>query len=637
MARRNQRRASSGVALVVGLVVLAVGIVWGAGRLSGSDSSGGILSGASDDGGAATEGAAASGWAPMTPATLAAGTHVDLGGTSDDVALATLAVTVAEAPVVVTVDESSGPRFDEAATLASQLVAPVVIVGGDAATPADPTTATATEPDASSASPAATTSAEPASSDTPAPTVSVTGVDELLTQWGTSRVVAIGAPPSTTAQVHAVTVTAATPTAGDAASASEDADAESDDTATSDVIVDIPDEVTRMIEDATAASAAGASSPSATPSAAASATASDGASATAATTTSTTTSPLIVVRNDEGGTVAMRSDVTATSVTVGAPTAVWTDDDPRRDDELRAAVAAAPAGWVLAVPTDVRPAPTDADWGSVVVAAATAPELPGGGLVLFPDRVFVASYGNPSGPALGVMGERDAAGSIAFIEDLAAEYDGLFGPDVQVQPAFEIIATIASASAGEDGQYSRREDIDLLTEWVDAATEAGLYVVLDLQPGRIDFLTQAMEIEELLVRPNVGLALDPEWRLKPDQVHLQQIGTVTTAEVNQVSEWLAGVVRDNNLPQKLLIIHNFRISMLTDRQDLVDHPELATMVHVDGQGAQDDKDATYASITSEGPDFLWWGWKNFYDEDVGLRSPEDTADVEPQPNFISYQ
>lgn len=636
MARRNQRRASSGVALVVGLVVLAVGIVWGAGQLTGSDSTGGIFSGASEDGGGASEGAAASGWAPMTPATLAAGTHVDLGGTSDDVALATLAVTVAEAPVVVTVDEASGPRFDEAATLAGQLVAPVVIVGGGAATSADATTAAATEVDASSAvSPAATTSAAPASSDTPAPTVSVTGVDELLTQWGTSRVVAIGAPPSTTAQVHAVTVTTATTTAGDAASASEDPDAESDDTAASDIVVDIPDEVTRMVEDATAASVDGAASPAATPSADSSATASEGASTPASATT--TASPLIVVRNDEGGAVAMRSDVTATLATVGAPTAVWTDDDPRRDDELRAAVGAAPAGWVLAVPTDVRPAPADADWGSVVVAAATAPELPGGGLVLFPDRVFVASYGNPSGPALGVLGERDAAGSIAFTQELAAQYDGLFGPDVQVQPAFEIIATIASASAGEDGQYSRREDIDLLTEWVDAATEAGLYVVLDLQPGRIDFLTQAKEIEELLVRPNVGLALDPEWRLTPTQVHLEQIGTVTTAEVNEVSDWLAQLVRDNNLPQKLLIIHNFRISMLTDRQDLVDHPELATMVHVDGQGAQDDKDATYASITGEGPDFLWWGWKNFYDEDVGLRSPEDTADVEPQPNFISYQ
>ena len=105
-----------------------------------------------------------------------------------------------------------------------------------------------------------------------------------------------------------------------------------------------------------------------------------------------------------------------------------------------------------------------------------------------------------------------------------------------------------------------------------------------------------------------------------------------------MSAWLAELVNEHDLPQKLLIIHSFRLSMLTDRQDLVDHPELATMVHVDGQGGQAAKDDTYEAITTAGPDWLWWGWKNFYDEDVpGIRSPEDTAEVTPQPNFISYQ
>ena len=40
-----------------------------------------------------------------------------------------------------------------------------------------------------------------------------------------------------------------------------------------------------------------------------------------------------------------------------------------------------------------------------------------------------------------------------------------------------------------------------------------MYVVLDLQPGRTDFLTQAKRYEPLLALPHVGLALDPEWRL----------------------------------------------------------------------------------------------------------------------------
>jgi hypothetical protein len=68
-------------------------------------------------------------------------------------------------------------------------------------------------------------------------------------------------------------------------------------------------------------------------------------------------------------------------------------------------------------------------------------------------------------------------------------------------------------------------------------------VILDLQPGRTDFLTQAMIYEEFLRLPHVGLALDPEWRLEPNQVHLRQIGSVDAAEINQVGNWLASLVR----------------------------------------------------------------------------------------------
>ena len=74
---------------------------------------------------------------------------------------------------------------------------------------------------------------------------------------------------------------------------------------------------------------------------------------------------------------------------------------------------------------------------------------------------------------------------------------------------------------------------------MEAAGAAGMAVVLDLQPGRTDFLTQAQQYADLLALPYVGLALDPEWRLAPDQVHLRQIGSVGIDEVNGVSAWLA--------------------------------------------------------------------------------------------------
>ena len=178
-----------------------------------------------------------------------------------------------------------------------------------------------------------------------------------------------------------------------------------------------------------------------------------------------------------------------------------------------------------------------------------------------------------------------------------------------------------------------------LRPWVEAAGEAGLYVVLDLQPGRTDFVTQAEMYRPLLELPYVGLALDPEWRLGANEVHLTQIGSVGVEEVNRVVTWLADLTRENRLPQKLLVLHQFRLDMLPgrDRVDL-SRDELAVMVHADGQGGQGDKQATWRALRADVQDELWWGWKNFYDEDAPMLTPEQTVDqVDPLPQLISYQ
>jgi hypothetical protein len=117
-----------------------------------------------------------------------------------------------------------------------------------------------------------------------------------------------------------------------------------------------------------------------------------------------------------------------------------------------------------------------------------------------------------------------------------------------VVPAFELIATVASAEPGPDGDYSLESTLDHLRPWVDAAASAGFLVVLDLQPGYTDFLTQAQRYEELVRLPHVGLALDPEWRLKRGQRHLAHIGRVSAEEVNRVGNWLARLTRRHSLP-----------------------------------------------------------------------------------------
>ena len=275
------------------------------------------------------------------------------------------------------------------------------------------------------------------------------------------------------------------------------------------------------------------------------------------------------------------------------------------------------------------------DWK--VETAATGVQLPAGGQVLFPESFLVALYGHPGTGALGVLGEQPLPQAIERARRTAAPYEGRV--EGTVVPAFEIIATVASSSAGADGDYSAEADVEVLRPWVEAAGEAGLYVILDLQPGRTDFVTQAELYRSLLELPHVGLALDPEWRLGPGEVHLVQIGSVGIDEVNRVITWLADLTRENRLPQKLLVLHQFRLDMLPGRERVdLSRDELAVMVHADGQGSQPAKQDTWRALRAGAPEGLWWGWKNFYDEDLPMLTPEQTVQqVKPQPQLITYQ
>ena len=261
-------------------------------------------------------------------------------------------------------------------------------------------------------------------------------------------------------------------------------------------------------------------------------------------------------------------------------------------------------------------------------------ELPGGGFLLFEDRRMVALYGSPEHSVLGAMGQQSLDETLPRLREVAQPYaaDGL-----DVLPAFEMIVTIASADAEETEDFSRRTDIEVLRPWVERAAEEDVYVILDLQPGRTDFLSQAQEYEELLLEPHVGLALDPEWRLEDDQMHLDQIGSVEAIEVQQVVDWLAALTRDNLLPEKLLILHQFQFGMLPDRDSIEVPSELAVVIHMDGQGSLNAKYETYAAITRGAEDRWLWGWKNFYDEDDPVATPAQVLALDPQPVFVSYQ
>nr|WP_262485239.1 MBL fold metallo-hydrolase [Corynebacterium poyangense] len=264
-------------------------------------------------------------------------------------------------------------------------------------------------------------------------------------------------------------------------------------------------------------------------------------------------------------------------------------------------------------------------------------ELPGGGRLVFPGRRMIALYGHPSGPALGAMGEQDPAASVKRVKDLVDQYQGM--SKEPVIPAFEVIASVASADPGPDGTYSNVFPEQELRPYVDAIINAGGYAVIDLQPGKASLLDQAKKYENLLKEPNVGLALDPEWKLEPGELPMSQVGHVDASEIDQVSEWLSKLVDDNKLPQKALVLHQFQLQMIRNRELLnLDHPELAFVLHADGHGSREQKFDTWDAMRRDLDPRFFMAWKNFFDEDQPMFTPQQTFnDVVPRPWFVSYQ
>ena len=338
--------------------------------------------------------------------------------------------------------------------------------------------------------------------------------------------------------------------------------------------------------------------------------------------------PIVVTRSVSANAAAVTTARNAGAEVLEVPTA-----DPRRSPAAAAARAARPDAPVIAFGT-----PFVKGFAYSLDIVRKNVRQPHGGYLAMPGRHYVAMYGHPGMPSLGVLGEQGVKGTVERVKRLVRKYEAVGGKGRFI-PTFEIISTVASSSAGKDKNYSQESPIKTLRPLIDAAGKAGVYVILDLQPGRTNFLTQAKRYRSLLELPNVGLALDPEWRLKKKQRHLRQIGSVSVEEINRTGDWLARLTRERSLPQKLFVLHQFATSMIKHRGRLdTAHPELATVLHVDGSGPQGAKQGTWKVLHRDAPAGVFWGWKNFVDEDKPMLDVRQTwRKVKPRPELVTYQ
>ena len=273
--------------------------------------------------------------------------------------------------------------------------------------------------------------------------------------------------------------------------------------------------------------------------------------------------------------------------------------------------------------------------GGDATADRVAPnELPRGGRTILPRYRVVAFYGAPQHEELGVLGIGTPEQAATKLLAQARPY----GKAQPVLPAFELIATIAHSAPGQDGMYRERQSAAVIGRYLEAVRRFKGILILDIQPGRADFMEEVRALEPYLRQPDVSLALDPEWSVPAGVEPGQEIGSTSAETVNEVSAYLSQLVQNQDLPQKLLLVHQFTEGMVVERRSIAARPGVAIVSNVDGFGTPELKAGVYKQLTA--PDVLpsgnagsYTGFKLFYSEDTGLMDPAAVLRLRPRPEW----
>jgi hypothetical protein len=290
------------------------------------------------------------------------------------------------------------------------------------------------------------------------------------------------------------------------------------------------------------------------------------------------------------------------------------------------------AGSAASPTTSVTASATASATPSPTATSPALTALPDGTRRLFPGHRVVAFYGEPGASSLGVLGTRSADGIWPRLHDQAQAYDGA---GAKVLPAYEVITYVATGGAGTDGSYAFRISDKTIAGYVAAAKRHHALVILDIQPGRGEFLPDAKALVRWLKLPDVALALDPEWKLHGHQKPARQIGHTDAASINAVSAWLNQLTAAHRLPQKLLLIHQFTPDMIRDKSQVLARPHLATVFNMDGFGNRADKLVKYRLLAADKRFPI--GLKLFYQADTHIFTPAKTLALHPAPAVVDYE
>jgi hypothetical protein len=282
-----------------------------------------------------------------------------------------------------------------------------------------------------------------------------------------------------------------------------------------------------------------------------------------------------------------------------------------------------------AKPPEIAPAPP---------AHSAQLELPRGGRTIFPTHQLVGFCGTPGAPALGLL-----AGNLAAKAEKLQGYADQYASSSSRKPlpVFELIAVVVQGWAGADGKYRQRVFDTTVDEYLQAARQAKGLLLLNIQPGRSDFLTEVKRFDKYLTEPDVGVALDPEWAVRPKEKPNTFYGQAPASSINDVAEYLSSIVAAHDLPEKALVFHQVNGYVVKDESVIRPYPGVAVIKSVDGTGPMGTKIITYNYLMKFMTAGVHPGFKLFFDEDRAkgnyLMSPAEVMKLKPQPEYVMYE
>lgn len=258
---------------------------------------------------------------------------------------------------------------------------------------------------------------------------------------------------------------------------------------------------------------------------------------------------------------------------------------------------------------------------------------------ILPFKRIVAYYGNLYSKQMGALGEYPEDIMLGMLDDEVKNWEEA-DPTTPVQPALHYIASTAQSSPGEEGLYTLRMPDSEIDKVIAMAEKSNSILFLDLQIGLSSIQKELPYIEKYLKMPQVHLGLDPEFSMKGGEKPGSVIGTMDANDINYAANYLSNLVRENNLPPKILIIHRFTNKMVTNYQNIKPLPEVQIVIEMDGWGPKALKINTYnQTIYPEPVQFA--GIKIFYKNDIkgggDIMSPQEVLDLNPKPIYIQYQ